>query len=379
MSTITTDTQPGTGQGAPGKGPGTAHFSADPHSPNTPPHTPGHLPDGARLTVVRRRHLGRWVAAALIVFVVAQFVWSLVTNPRYEWGVFAEYFFSPAVVQGLGLALLLTLLGTVLGFVFGTVIALLRLSPSPLLSGPAWAFVWFFRSVPLVVLILVFYNLGYLYPTLGLGTPFTTDYWLVQFQTTLTITTFAAALIGITLHESAYASEIIRAGVLSVDAGQLEASAALGLPARVRFFRIVLPQAARAILPNAFNLVIGLVKGTSVVFIVALPEIFYTVQVIYNRNGKVIPLLLVACVWYALITTLLSIGQYYVERRFARGTQRTLPPTPLQKLRSGISRAWAKLGDDPGEAPGRASGPLATSAAQTAAHQLATETAGVTR
>ena len=315
------------------------------HASGAPGNGPGSAPTPAPvLKVVRRRRIGRWVISGLLTFLAAQFLFSLATNPRYKWNVFAEYFFAPAVLAGLGLALVLTALGTVLGFALGTVIALLRLSPSPLLSGPAWAFVWFFRSVPLVVLILVFYNLGYLYPTLGLGTPFTTDFWLVEFQTTMTITAFAAALIGISLHEAAYASEIIRAGILSVDAGQLEASAALGLPAHVRFFKIVLPQAARTILPNAFNLIIGLVKGTSVTFIVALPEIFYTVQVIYNRNGRVIPLLLVACVWYAIITTLLSLAQHAVERRFARGTQRTTPPTPLEKLGAGLKAWWARLG-----------------------------------
>lgn len=308
---------------------------------------PGHGPGSAEApVVVKRKHWGRWIVAVLIVFALAQFAVSLVRNPRWEWDVFAANFFSPAILHGLGLALWLTLLGGVLAFVLGTVLALLRLSPSPLLRGPAWLYVWFFRSVPLVVLILVFYNLGYLYPTLGLGTPFTHDYWLVEFQTTTTITAFAAALIGITLHEAAYASEIIRAGILSVDAGQLEASAALGLPAHTRFFRIVLPQAARAILPNAFNLIIGLVKGTSVVFIVALPELFYTVQVIYNRNGKVIPMLLVACIWYAVVTTVLSIAQYYVERRFARGSTRTLPPTPLTKARAAIKRTWDWLSEE---------------------------------
>ncbi|RII43058.1 amino acid ABC transporter permease [Galactobacter valiniphilus] len=347
--------------GAPGHGPGPAPSSTSPDTAR------------AALPVVRRKHVGRWVTAALLTFLAAQFLFSLATNPRYEWGVFAEYFFAPVVLSGLGLALLLTVLGTILGFALGTVLAVLRLSPSPLLSAPAWAFVWFFRSVPLVVLILVFYNLGYLYPTLGLGTPFTTDYWLVEFQTTLTITAFAAALIGISLHEAAYASEIIRGGILSVDAGQLEASAALGLPATVRFFRIVLPQAARAILPNAFNLVIGLIKGTSVVFVVALPEIFYTVQVIYNRNGRVIPLLLVACVWYALITTLLSIAQYYVERRFAHGTSRVLPPTPLQRVRGALARWWRSLASEGTTAPPPGSAGSAAAAA------LATETQGVTR
>ena len=154
-----------------------------------------------------------------------------------------------------------------------------------------------------------------------------------------------AASVGLILHQAAYAAEIIRGGLLSVDQGQIEAAAALGIPAHVRFFRIVLPQAARAILPTAFNEVVGLLKGTSVVFVVALPELFYTVQVIYNRNQLVVPLLLVAVIWYAILTSALSVVQYYIERHFSRGTSRQLPPTPIQRARARLAAGWAKLGD----------------------------------
>jgi len=301
--------------------------------------------------VVPTRHWWRWVLSALVAFVVLQFVWSLFTNQQYEWNVFAEYFFSQSVLNSLGVTLGLTVVSVIGGFILGAVLANFRLSKSPLLSGAAYAYIWFFRSVPLLVQILVWYNLGYLYPTLGLGTPFTTDFWLVEFSTTTLITAFAAATIGLTLHQAAYFAEIIRGGILSVDQGQLEASAALGLPRRVRFFRIILPQAARAILPNFFNEVIGLVKGTSVVFVVALPELFYTVQVIYNRNQRVIPLLLVAVVWYAIITTVLSIIQFYVERHYARGAHRELPPTPIQRATAWIKLQWARLGDETGDDP----------------------------
>ena len=173
----------------------------------------------------------------------------------------------------------------------------------PLLSSVSWAYIWFFRSVPLIVQMLLWYNLGYLYPTLGLGIPFTTDFWFVEFPTVHLISPFAAAVLGLGLHQAAYAAEIIRGGLISVDQGQLEAAAALGIPARQRLFRIVLPQAMRSILPTAANEVIGLVKGTSVVFVIAIPELFYPVQVIYSRNSRVIPLLLVAVVWYPIITT----------------------------------------------------------------------------
>jgi len=306
---------------------------------------------GAAVPVVPTRHWWRWVLSALVAFVVLQFAWSLVTNKQYEWNVFAEYFFSQSVLNSLGVTLGLTVVSVIGGFVLGAVLANFRLSKSPLLSGAAYVYIWFFRSVPLLVQILVWYNLGYLYPTLGLGTPFTTDFWLVEFSTTTLITAFAAATIGLTLHQAAYFAEIIRGGILSVDQGQLEASAALGLPRRVRFFRIILPQAARAILPNFFNEVIGLVKGTSVVFVVALPELFYTVQVIYNRNQRVIPMLLVAVVWYAIITTVLSIIQFYVERHYARGAHRELPPTPVQRATGWVKQQWARLGDETGDDP----------------------------
>ncbi|WP_448656615.1 amino acid ABC transporter permease [Microbacterium lacticum] len=238
--------------------------------------------DVAALPVVRLKHWFRWTLAAIIVFALAQFVWSLVTNENYEWDVFAHYFFAPPVLQGVGLTLLFTGLSAAIGFLLGTLIALARLSKSPLLSSAAWLYVWFFRSVPLVVQLVVWYNLGYLYPTLGLGTPFTTDFWLVEFPTVQLISAFAAGVLGLSLHQAAYSAEIIRGGLLSVDQGQLEAAASLGIPPRRRLTRIVLPQAMRSIVPNATNEVIGLVKGTSVLFVIAIPELFYAVQVIYT-------------------------------------------------------------------------------------------------
>ncbi|QLD11855.1 amino acid ABC transporter permease [Microbacterium oleivorans] len=302
--------------------------------------------DLSDIPVVRTKHWFRWAIAAIVVFVVAQFVWSLVTNENYEWDYFAQYFFSDPVLQGLGLTLVYTAVSATIGFLLGTVLALARLAKSPLLNAAAWGFIWFFRSVPLVVQLVVWYNLGYLYPTLGLGTPFTTDFWIVEFPTVQLISAFAAGVLGLSLHQAAYSAEIIRGGLLSVDQGQLEAAAALGIPPRRRLSRIVLPQAMRSIIPNATNEVIGLVKGTSVLFVIAIPELFYAVQVIYNRNSRVIPLLLVAVVWYTIITTVLSILQYYIERHYARGAVRVLPPTPLQKARHWIAVQWARLGDD---------------------------------
>lgn len=307
--------------------------------------------DLGALQVVHTRHWWRWAIGAIVIFVLAQFVWSLVTNDRYMWDTFAQNFFAEPVLIGIGYTLSLTAISAVIGFVLGTVLALGRLSKSVLLSSAAWSYIWFFRSVPLVVQIIVWYNLGYLYPTLGLGTPFTTDFWIVEFPTVQLISAFAAAILGLGLHQAAYSAEIIRGGLISVDQGQQEAAAALGIPARQRLFRIILPQAMRSIVPNATNEVIGLVKGASVVFVIAIPELFYAVQVIYNRNSRVIPLLLVAVVWYTVITTILSIAQYYIERYYARGSVRVLPPTPIQRLRHWTSIQWARLGDAPPPPP----------------------------
>ena len=303
--------------------------------------------DLGAVQVVHTRHWWRWTIAAIIIFALAQFAWSLVTNERYMWDTFAQYFFSGPVLIGIGYTLSITAVSVVVGFLLGTIIALGRLSKSSLLSSAAWGYIWFFRSVPLVVQIIVWYNLGYLYPTLGLGTPFTTDFWIVEFPTVQLISAFAAAILGLGLHQAAYSAEIIRGGLISVDQGQQEAAAALGIPASRRLFRIILPQAMRSIIPNATNEVIGLVKGASVVFVIAIPELFYAVQVIYNRNSRVIPLLLVAVVWYTIITTILSIAQFYIERHFARGSVRTLPPTPVQRFRHWANVQWARLGDAP--------------------------------
>jgi polar amino acid transport system permease protein len=302
------------------------------------------------LTVVHTRHYLRWAFGALVLFVVAQLAWSLVTNDRYGWDVVAQYFFAPAILRGLGLTLALTAVAGTLGFLLGTILALARLSKSPILNSVSWSFIWFFRSVPLLVQVLIWYNLGYLYPRLGFGIPFT-DSYLVDFDTITLISQFAAAVLGLSLHQAAYSAEIIRGGILSVDQGQLEASAALGLPRHVRVVQIILPQAARSILPNAFNEIIGLLKGTSIVSVIALGELFYVAQVIYNRNQQVIPLLLVAVIWYILLTTVLSIGQFYVERYFARGAERVLPPTPLQRARRWIAVQWARLDETDPSAP----------------------------
>ncbi|WP_081333522.1 amino acid ABC transporter permease/ATP-binding protein [Burkholderia territorii] len=294
-----------------------------------PPLSSSHARDaGTRLRIVPARHRSRTVGTVLTLVLIALALHSILGNPQWGWPVFAEWFLSPPVLSGLARTLVLTLLGAVFGFVLGAFVALARLSRSRLLAASAWTFVWLFRSIPLIVLLLILNNLGYLYEHVRLGVPFTDIVWF-DTPTTDLISPFLAAVLGLTLNHAAFSAEVIRGGILAVDQGQLEAAAALGLPRGRQTTRIVLPQAMRAILPTAFNDLITLAKGTSMVYVLAMPELFYTVQVIYRRNLEVIPLLMVATVWYLIILTVLSAIQVQVERHYARGALRNPPRSAL--------------------------------------------------
>ncbi|USC15210.1 amino acid ABC transporter permease [Rhodococcus sp. 11-3] len=286
-------------------------------------------PDDAGLVVAPARHPLRWLVAALALVLVAQFVHGLATNPGWDWATFARYFTAQSVLSALVVTIELTVWGTVLGFGLGVLLAVGRLSRNPVLQVISWVYIWAFRSIPLIVQLLFWFNIAYLYRTLSLGVPFGPSFF--EFEVTGVISGFTAAVIGLALHQAAYSAEIIRAGIISVDHGQIEAAQALGIPRRRQFFKIVLPQAMRSILPNAANEVISLFKGTSIVSTMAIAELFYQVQVVFGRNGRVVPLLMVATVWYIVLTTALSIIQYYVERHYARGSSRVLPLTPWQK------------------------------------------------
>ena len=292
--------------------------------------------------VIPLRHPGRWIATVVVLVVLAQVVHGLVTNPFYQWDRFAHYFFEPAVLDGLLITIYVTAASAVLALAGGTVLALARLSRSPVLRAVSWTYIWLFRSVPLIVVLLFLYNFSALYQTLSLGIPFGPAF--ITFGVTALATDTVIAILGLTLHESAYAAEIVRAGILSVDQGQHEAAAALGIPRYWQFRRIVLPQALRSVVPNYVNLLIGLVKSTSLVFYVSLLDLFGTVQSLGSTYpGDIVPLLLVATVWYVILTSVVSVVQYYVERRFARGALRTLPPTPFQRLRGGFTGLRARV------------------------------------
>jgi polar amino acid transport system permease protein len=281
---------------------------------------PAESPARDELTIVPARHPWRWVAAAAVLILLAQFLHGLATNPGWDWSTFAGYFFEKSVMQALLITLELTFAGAVLGFAGGILLAPMRLSKNPVLKSVSWTFIWVFRSVPLIVQLLFWANLGYLYDKLQIGVPFGPGF--LHFETSSLVSAFGAALLGLALHEAAYAAEIVRAGILSVDQRQMEAAAALGIPRLRQFRRIVLPQAMRAILPNAANELVNLLKSTSVVYVLAIGELFYQVQVIYGRSGRVVPLLMVATVWYVVLTALLSVLQHYTERHFGKGYRR---------------------------------------------------------
>jgi polar amino acid transport system permease protein len=321
-------------------------------------------PQYAHYRVVPARHHARTAGTLLAILLIGIVLNSILGNPHWGWDVFAQWFFAGPVLEGLGRTLVLTGLGALFGFALAVPLALARVSRSPLLAGCAWAFIWLFRSIPPIVLLLLLNNLGYLYETIWIGVPFTHITLLSQSTTDL-ISPFFAAVLGLTLNHAAFSAEAIRGGILSVDQGQREASAALGLPGARQVRRIVLPQAMRAILPTAFNDVIGLAKGTSVVYILAMPDLFYTVQIIYHRNLEVIPLLMVATIWYVLILMALSAIQVHIERYYARGaTREQVAASPL----SALFGRWRS-------GPGGRSGPVARAASAAAPRTTSRTTA----
>src|SRR4051794_13570238 len=256
----------------------------------------------------------------------------MATNPRFEWDVVGQFFTSNSILDGLRVTIELTVIAMVIGIILGVILAVMRLSPNPLVSGASGVYIWFFRGTPLLVQLLFWNNISALYPKVAVGIPFGPDFFTANANELITL--FVASILGLGLNEGAYMAEIVRAGILSVDEGQHEAAASLGMKRLQTMRRIVLPQAMRVIIPPTGNETISMLKTTSLVSVIAYTELLYSVQLIYSVNFKTIPLLLVAAIWYLFFTTILSIGQYYIERHYARGAARELPPTALQALRA---------------------------------------------
>ncbi len=300
---------------------------ADADQPQQPVGAPV-APEEIKAVPVRRP--GRLIAGALIIIIAAALVRSVATNPRFGWGTVGEYLFSPVVLDGLLKTIELTIIAMVVGILIGVVLAVMRLSPNPIVVAASGFYIWLFRGTPVLVQLLFWNFIAALYPVVALGIPFGPA--LIEFNANNLITPFAAALLGLGLNEGAYMSEIVRAGLLSVDEGQEEAAKALGMRRMQTMRRIVLPQAMRVIIPPTGNETIGMLKTTSLVSVLAYTELLYAVQLIYAANYKQIPLLIVASIWYLVLTTILSIGQYFIERHYGRGTARAVPPTLLMRI-----------------------------------------------
>ncbi len=263
------------------------------------------------------RHPGRWVGVAVIAVLVAMLIHSFVTNPNFQWDVVGQYLFSDPVLRGLRNTLILTVLSMAIGIIGGVLLAVMRLSPNPVLAGAAAVYIWLFRGTPLITQLIFWNFLASLYPRLGLGIPFGPTF--VSVDTNAVISVFAASLLGLGLNEAAYMAEIVRGGIQSVDPGQSEAAGALGLSRTQTLRRIVLPQAMRVIVPPTGNETISMLKTTSLVVVIAYFELTVAVQTIYSRTFQTIPLLIVAALWYLALTSVLSVGQMFIERRFGRG------------------------------------------------------------
>jgi polar amino acid transport system permease protein len=275
------------------------------------------------LKAVPVRHPLRWVAAALVLLIAAAVIRSIATNPRFGWSTVGDFLFDDRVLRGLRLTLILTVASMAIGIVGGIVLAVMRLSPNPLVSGASSVYIWLFRGTPVLVQILFWNFISALYPHIDLGIPFGPSF--IHANANDLIKPFTAALLALGLNEAAYMAEIVRAGFLSVDEGQTEAANALGMTRMLTMRRIVLPQAMRVIIPPTGNETISMLKTTSLVSVIATQELLYSVQLIYAANYRQIPLLIVASLWYLFVTSLLSIGQYQLERRFGRGHSRNAP------------------------------------------------------
>jgi len=304
----------------------------------------------AQVRAVPVRHPGRWVAAAVLLLLAAMAVHAVAfarikrgnaMQTRFGWHVVGQFLLSHQVLDGVVVTLELTVIAMLIGIVGGVMLAVMRLSANPIVKWIAWGYIWFFRGTPVLVQLLFWFNLSYVFPRLALGIPFGPE--LLHLDTNRLITPFIAAFIGLGLNEAAYMSEIVRAGILSVDEGQAEAAQSLGMTRLLTMRRIVLPQAMRVIIPPTGNETISMLKTSSLASVITVTELLYSVQLIYAATYQIVPMLLVASLWYLIVTSVLTVGQYYVERYFGRGSSRALPLTPFQRFRRLIRLSHATV------------------------------------
>lgn len=267
----------------------------------------------AHLKLVPKRHIGRTVAAAVVLAMLAGLVRAFSVG-QIEWSYVRDFLFAPAILDGLYSTLIMTVAAMGLGIVLGVVVAMMRISGNPVLSSIAVGYVWIFRGAPALLQLMLWFNLALIFPTMGIP-------GLFEFRTVDIMTPFVAAMLGLGISQGAYTSEVVRSGLLSVDSGQYEAARTIGMTQMMMLRRIVLPQAMRVMIPPVGNEVIGMVKLTSLASVIQYSELLHKAQIIYFANTRVLELLLVASFWYLLVVSVLSIGQHYIERYFGRGSK----------------------------------------------------------
>ncbi|MFJ9633366.1 amino acid ABC transporter permease [Streptomyces sp. NPDC101175] len=300
----------------------TSDIERAPGTEDTPPAAP------KPIKAIPVRHYGRYVSALIAIGILVAIIYAF-GQGKINWHAVPDYFFDHRIMTGVYKTLLLTVLSMVIGIVGGIGLAVMRLSKNPVTSSIAWFYIWFFRGTPVLVQLFLWFNLGLVFEYINLG-PIYKNYWS-DFMTPL-----LTALLGLGLNEAAYMAEICRAGLLAVDEGQTEASHALGMSHAKTLRRIVIPQAMRVIVPPTGNEVINMLKTTSLVAAVQYPELFRYAQDIGQNSGAPVEMYFLAASWYLIMTSVLSVGQYYVERYYARGSSRVLPATPYQKIKANM-------------------------------------------
>jgi polar amino acid transport system permease protein len=271
-------------------------------------------PSIAHLTHVPRRHYGRWIASALILAAFA-YVIKAFAEGQIAWTVVGQFFTAHSIISGLGNTIIMTVCAMALGIALGVLFAIMVMSPNPVLKGVAVFYIWFFRGTPLLLQLLIWFNLALVFPRIGIP-------GLFEARMVDVMTPFVATLLGLGINQGAYTAEVVRSGILSVDAGQTEAAKAIGMTRLTTLRRIVLPQAMRVIIPPVGNEVISMVKLTSIASVIGFAEVLRNAQTIYFANARVIELLIVSAGWYLIIVTILSIAQHFLERYFAKGSGR---------------------------------------------------------
>ncbi|MBL1113639.1 amino acid ABC transporter permease [Streptomyces sp. 110] len=291
-----------------------------------PVDTPPPAPESIKAIPVR--HYGRWVAAIIAIALIVLLI-SAFARGDVNWNAIPDYFFDGEVLRGVRNTVWITILSMVVGVVLGIVLAVMRLSKNPVTASIAWGYIWFFRGTPVYVQLLVWFNLGLVFDYINIM-PIYKDEWS-DFMTP-----FLAALLGLGLNEAAYMAEICRAGIQSVDEGQSEAAQALGMSHAKTLRRVVLPQAMRVIVPPTGNEFINMLKTTSLVIAVQYWDLLQATSEVGQNSGATAEMLFLAAAWYLILTSVLSVGQYYLERYYARGSSRSLPATPLQRVRANL-------------------------------------------